>query len=88
VYPVRCSQAIICKMTLVFLNLCVGSHILCLYSNQEKYHFLKYLKIGCCYGAFGIEVGIPLFVPTFLHFLNLLSSPRYRSHVMINVARC
>jgi len=33
--------------------------------------------------GFGIEVGIPIFVPTFLHFLNLLVPSRYRSHVMI-----
>ncbi len=29
----------------------------------------------CCYGEFSIEVGIPIFVPTFFHFLNLLVHP-------------
>jgi hypothetical protein len=68
----------------------MGRLVMVVYDNTLIPNALRALnlKTRCCYGGFGIEVGIPIFVPIFLRFLTLLGSPRYRSHVVINVARC
>jgi hypothetical protein len=60
----------------------MGRLVMVVYDNTLIPNALRALNLKTsCYGAFGIEVGIPIFAPTFLHFLTLLGSPRYRSHV-------